>query len=205
MIKDDLQMMCDTEMMRNPDVRIQGFMVYTINVGTLSPARAEAFCERLKDHFCQQSDRPKGWKFVVVPVRGEQETKIEIFSVHGGSMHEAVCWINDQENLLADKLLKEPGIYAMYESLKQQYSIALQWIADLQGIDRETLDEMIEIENGDITCVRSAAEMAESVINTWSNEVAPPDTTDFSESVERLASLLGIDTQLAKYYRLGGE
>ena len=47
--------------------------------------------------------------------------------------------------------------------------------------------------------------MAESVINTWSNEVAPPDTTDFSESVERLASLLGVDTQLAKYYRLGGE
>lgn len=62
---------------------MQGIVVYTLNVGSLPPYKAEAFIERLKDKLSKEKNIwGDGWGFVIQPVRPPQKTKVEIFRMN---------------------------------------------------------------------------------------------------------------------------
>jgi hypothetical protein len=62
---------------------MQGIVVYTLDVGSLPPYKAEAFIDRLKDKLSKEKNVwGEGWGFVIQPVRPPQETKVEIFRIN---------------------------------------------------------------------------------------------------------------------------
>ena len=75
---------------------IKGYVVWTVDVGYLSPQRAEAFCERLKEKIKNQRKDPN-WVVAVQPVR-HQEAGVSIFVVDkNGDRREIEKFVADTE------------------------------------------------------------------------------------------------------------
>lgn len=73
----------------NEDSRPPGFIVIHQHIGSLAPHKAEAFCERVKDHFTKSKEwldfkaKNPNWSFVLLPSRTE-ESFVEVFHEDAG-------------------------------------------------------------------------------------------------------------------------
>lgn len=88
-----------------------GFIIIHQNVGSLPPANAEMFCERVKDKFINSKEwlefkkKFPNWNFVLLPSRTE-ESYVEVFHEEDGQRKEVIgviaSIINDEEPPLPD-------------------------------------------------------------------------------------------------------
>lgn len=65
---------------------MKGFITYTINVGDMPPAEAQALTKQFLDIL--GAEAPTGWKIIVQPVRHET-SRIEIHSLVAGKVRKA--------------------------------------------------------------------------------------------------------------------
>jgi hypothetical protein len=80
----------------------KGLIVFTINVGQLSPQKAEAFIDRMKERFIKEDTRKTfdEWEFIFMPVR-VQDTKVEFISYDQNAQLEAQELLRDETEFIA--------------------------------------------------------------------------------------------------------
>jgi hypothetical protein len=59
---------------------MKGILVFYVDVGALSPSKAEAFVDRMKDNLNNSLDRIKneGYEILFIPIRPNSQTRVEI-------------------------------------------------------------------------------------------------------------------------------
>lgn len=98
-----------------PKIDAKGILVFYLNVGHLSPPKAEAFVERMRDRFLS-GDNPRNWKIpddvgvFFLPVRPPQETYIDYICFDG--LDEATREVVEEtmqkiSNLFSETLLSD--------------------------------------------------------------------------------------------------
>ena len=80
--------------------KVNGFMVFYIDVGQLPPFKAEAFLERLKDKYKKKNKKLKesGIEAIWIPVRPNSNTRVEFFPFSD----EAKGWATGAKTLKPD-------------------------------------------------------------------------------------------------------
>ena len=69
--------------------KMNGMMIFYIDIGQLPPYKAEAFVERCKDNFKNKKLKKNGIECIFIPVRPNSKTRVEFIP----TSEEAARWV----------------------------------------------------------------------------------------------------------------